>query len=218
MNKPHVIELEWLQCVGQVNSARGLSALREPHHAAVIWRRTIPTPLQSWLDGLDPENIPFGRVILPPYAVASALGILCDASGLPDSQERTWLQTDIAFLADSFAELMGARYLRLRLEVVEDNACHKFHVDSLVARLICTYRGTGTQFGISECGRQPEEYVTVPTGSPIVLRGKLWPEQPASGLLHRSPPIKGSGETRLVLVFDPIEDPDIEPDNLYTAL
>lgn len=35
-------------------------------------------------------------------------------------------------------------------------------------------------------------------------------ERPASGLLHRSPPIEGAGETRLVLVLDPIHDPEIE--------
>ncbi|GGG66682.1 hypothetical protein GCM10011415_11900 [Salipiger pallidus] len=50
------------------------------------------------------------------------------------------------------------------------------------------------------------EVLTVPTGSPIVLRGTRWPESPLSGLLHRSPPIAGTGETRLLLVLDPVED------------
>ncbi|ESQ13779.1 MAG: hypothetical protein N838_33160, partial [Thiohalocapsa sp. PB-PSB1] len=49
---------------------------------------------------------------------------------------------------------------------------------------------------------------TVPTGAPILLRGTLWPEQPKSGLLHRSPPIEGSGETRLLLVLDPMDGPE----------
>jgi len=40
------------------------------------------------------------------------------------------------------------------------------------------------------------------------MRGTLWPAKPATGLLHRSPPIEGSGETRLLLVLDPIYDPD----------
>jgi hypothetical protein len=48
----------------------------------------------------------------------------------------------------------------------------------------------------------------VPTGAPILLRGTLWPEQPKSGLLHRSPPIEGSGETRLLLVLDPMDGPE----------
>ena len=35
---------------------------------------------------------------------------------------------------------------------------------------------------------------------------------PITGLLHRSPPIEGTGETRLVLVLDPIDDLDEELD------
>ncbi|ESQ13777.1 MAG: hypothetical protein N838_33150 [Thiohalocapsa sp. PB-PSB1] len=34
------------------------------------------------------------------------------------------------------------------------------------------------------------------------------PESPRSGLLHRSPPIEGSGETRLLLVLDPMDGPE----------
>lgn len=50
----------------------------------------------------------------------------------------------------------------------------------------------------------------MPTGAPIPLRGTLWPEGPRSGLLHRLPPIEGTGETRLVLVLDPVDDPEEE--------
>ena len=45
---------------------------------------------------------------------------------------------------------------------------------------------------------------TVPTGSPMILRGSHWERQNNQGLLHRSPPIEGSGETRFVVVIDPI--------------
>ncbi|MEO1549526.1 MAG: DUF1826 domain-containing protein, partial [Pseudomonadota bacterium] len=65
----------------------------------------------------------------------------------------------------------------------------------------------GTQYGISVDGTEPARVFTVQTGAPILLRGTEWPEEPKSGLLHRSPPIEGSGETRLVLVLDPIFDP-----------
>ena len=39
------------------------------------------------------------------------------------------------------------------------------------------------------------------------------PERPNAGLRHRSPPIEGTGETRLVLVLDPIVDPDNYPEH-----
>lgn len=116
------------------------------------------------------------------------------------------LVDDIAALADVFADVMHAPYLRLRLDVIKTNACRKFHIDAVTARLVCTYRGTGTQYGISTDGTEPKRIFTVPTVSPILLRGTLWPETPRSGLLHRSPPIEGTGETRLLLVLDPIVD------------
>lgn len=72
-------------------------------------------------------------------------------------------------------------------------------------------------------GRQANSVVryvhaqTVATGSPLLLRGTRWPAQPASGLLHRSPPIEGTGETRLVLVLDPVTDPGDEVESHLTT-
>jgi hypothetical protein len=110
---------------------------------------------------------------------------------------------------------MRCDHVQLRLDVVDTNACSKFHIDAVTARLVCTYRGTGTQYGISERGKEPAEILTVPTGSPIFLRGTRWPESPPVGLLHRSPPIAGTGETRLLLVLDPVTDPEQDDDAVY---
>lgn len=194
--------------VGVADDPASLGVFREPGCAAAVWRRQTPPDVQSWLDGLDPDILPRGRVILPTNAVAETVGHLCDMSGLPAGPERDWLQQDIVSLADMFADLMGADFLRLRLDVVTTNACRKFHIDAITGRLVCTYRGTGTQYGVSADGDDPKRVVTVQTGVPILLRGTLWPAEPASGLLHRSPPIEGTGETRLVLVLDPVSDPD----------
>ena len=185
-----------------------LKTVLEPQCPAALWNRTMPEAVLDWLDHLDPDLLPSGRVILQPLAVGDVIDQLCDISGLPEGPERSWLRADVMFLSDYFASLTKTRYLRLRLDVVQHNACRKFHVDAITARLICTYRGTGTQYGCGVAGGDPDEVFTVPTGAPIVLRGTLWPEEPATGLLHRSPPIEGTGETRLMLVLDPIDDPD----------
>ena len=131
-------------------------------------------------------------------------------SGLQASPGREWLQNDIVALAEIFADLMEAPFLRVRLQAVATNACRKFHVDALTARLVCTYRGTGTQYGTSVRDQDPGRVFTVQTGAPILLRGTQWSETPPSGLRHRSPPIEESGETRLLLVLDPITDPETE--------
>lgn len=187
-----------------------LKIFLQPGCAAAIWRRQPTQAFQDWIDTLDPSLLPQGRIILRPEAVRSAVTALCDAAGTPDCLERGQLTDDISALAEIFADLMGARYLRLRLQAVTTNACRKFHIDAIKARLVCTYRGHGTQYGNSTDGGDPARVFAVATGASILLRGTLWPSRPASGLLHRSPPIEGTGETRLVLVLDVIDDPEDE--------
>ncbi|MEM7472481.1 MAG: DUF1826 domain-containing protein [Pseudomonadota bacterium] len=196
------------------NDPSALDTFLHDHCAAAILRKQTPDRVQSWLNALEPEQLPRGRVILPPSAVAETLGHLCDIAGLPAGPERNWLEADIDDLAQTFAKLMEARFLRLRLDVITTNACRRFHVDAITARLICTYRGTGTQYGIATDPSGPKDIYTVETGAPILLRGTLWPETPSSGLLHRSPPIEGTGEARLVLVLDKVDDPADEAEHL----
>ncbi len=183
-----------------------LAIIREPECAAAIWRRQPDHGFQSWLDTLAPDQLPNGRIVLRPEAVPDAITQLCEIARTPHGTERALLIEDVADLAHLFADLMQARYLRLRLQAVKTNACRKFHIDAITARLICTYRGTGTQYGKSRNGNDPAQVFTAPTGSPVLLRGTLWPQEPNCGLLHRSPPIEGKGETRLVLVLDPVFD------------
>ncbi|ATG36079.1 hypothetical protein PhaeoP23_01944 [Phaeobacter piscinae] len=195
----------------------GLRRFLDPDCAALIWQREAPANVQHWLDRVDPDRLPRGRVIVQPDMVARVFAEVCAMSRLPQGPEQDWLQADVTRLAGAFSSLMDTRYLRFRLDVVTTNACRKFHIDAIAARLVCTYRGTGTQLGLSHQGEPPAHVQTVATGFPLLLRGTRWPAQPASGLLHRSPPIEGSGETRLVLVLDPVTDPEEEVDNHLAA-
>ncbi|MGF1446368.1 MAG: DUF1826 domain-containing protein [Pikeienuella sp.] len=198
--------------VSVTEDPEGLSEIHDDGCDAVIWRRDPLPSFQPWVDALKPEQLPKARVILRPDATRSALREICQTSGTPDCEDRDRLIDDVAALSERFAGLMEAPYLRLRLDVITTNACRRFHIDSVTARLICTYRGTGTQYGLAVAGAEPDPILTVPTGAPILLRGTLWPGQAQSGLLHRSPPIAGTGETRLVLVLDPILNLEDAPD------
>ncbi len=194
--------------VAVADNAQALDAFLKPGCAAAIWRRQPSPGIQAWLDALSPKQLPQGRVILRPDAVADTVQQLCDIAKVPSAPERDWLVKDISELGQIFSNLMRVQLLRLRLEAVSDDACRKFHIDAVTARLVCTYRGPGTQYGISTDGHVPRRVFSVPTGAPALFRGALWPEEPPSGLLHRSPPIEGTGETRLFLVFDPVFDPE----------
>ena len=200
-----------LQTVAQTQSALGLSAIRSAGCAAAIWHRDPLTEFQAWIDTLEPAMLPTFRTTLRPERVRQAVTQVCEICDTPVCANRDRLIDDVAAMADIFADLMSAPYVALRLEAVTSDACRKFHIDALTARLICTYRGPGTQYGIAVNGAQPESIATVPTGSPLVLRGTLWPEQPPASLRHRSPPIKGSGQTRLVLVLDAVADLEGRP-------
>lgn len=193
--------------VAVADTPEGLSALREPGRAAAIWRRQPMPAFLTWLDAIPLEHLPNGRVILRPEAVRDGVDRLCAIAGTPEGEGRDRLCDDVAALADIFAGVMHARYLRLRLAPVDTDGCRRFHVDAIRARLVCTYRGPGTQYAVSPDVAPPIRVFQVPTGAPILLRGTLWPGDPV-GLMHRSPPIEGTGVTRLVLVLDVMDDPE----------
>lgn len=197
--------------VETATAPKELFSITNPHCSAILWHREPLRSFQSWIDNQCPENLPRARVVLPVDAVHDAVSELAAASGLPEAQERSLLVDDISALANIFAGVVRTSFLRLRLDVVTTDACPKFHTDAVTARLICTYRGTGTEFGNAEDGSDPSEVFTAPTGSPLLLKGSLWPQKPKSSLLHRSPPIERTGQTRLVLVLDPAIDPGGEP-------
>ncbi|MEP1768129.1 MAG: DUF1826 domain-containing protein [Sulfitobacter sp.] len=198
------IQMETPSGVAVTETPDGLRALKDAACAAAVWNRQPVPSFQNWIDHLSPDHLPSMRVTLHPDNIRAAMTQACDAADLPDSTGRQHLISDVTALADTFCDLLNPPLLRLRMDRITTNACRRFHVDALTARLVCTYRGAGTQYGVSQGGAEPEQVFTVPTGDPILLRGTLWPEQPSSGLLHRSPPIEGTGETRLVLVLDPV--------------
>lgn len=194
--------------VASVSSPDQLGVFSDPDNAAAIWLREPQPDFQNWVNHLNPDQLPKGRLVISVNQVEAAVQQLCGDAQTPIGPERDYLQGDILELSQSFAKLMDAKFIRLRMDVVTTNACRKFHIDSVTARLVCTYRGTGTQYGFSQNSDDPEAVFTVPTGSPILLHGSLRPRASHNRLLHRSPPIEGTGETRLVLVIDPIFDPE----------
>ncbi|MEM8836714.1 MAG: DUF1826 domain-containing protein [Pseudomonadota bacterium] len=193
--------------VGIAENPAGLRTLHRPGCAAVIWRRQPPVGFQSWIDAMDVDLLPQTQLFLAPGKIAGAMDTLCAKAGMPAGEERDWLARDIATLAELFSWVMPAPLLRLRLIVGSTYARPKFHVDETSARLICTYRGPGTQYGVSINGADPTKILTIPTGAPAILRGKYWPEGQRSGVLHRSPPTVAMGETRFLLILDPVAGP-----------
>jgi hypothetical protein len=206
-------------CEEIIDHAKGVVIAKEPKDlvhirdadcAAAVWHRQFQPEFRQWINDLPAQNLPEGRLVLPKERVSDAVRQLCEMAEMPADPNRDLFINDVDSLSQLFAAVVETQYLRVRIEKVSDNACRKFHRDAVPARLVCTYRGRGTEYGTSIDGGDPEQIYSASTGAPILLRGSEWPEYPSSNLLHRSPPIEGTGETRLLLVLDPIFDPDNE--------
>ncbi|WP_421854880.1 DUF1826 domain-containing protein [Oricola sp.] len=197
-------------CLHLADSPAEFDAIHREDVAAVIWQRRPLESFQRWIDDLDPALLPTTRLILRPGDVPDTLKLVCDLAGTPDCADRRRLIEDAAALSKMFAQVMHTEFLRLRLDVISTDACRKFHVDAVTARLVCAYRGKGTQYGVSYNGSHPDLVNTVPTGMPMIMRGARWHASGALDFVHRSPPIEGTGATRLLLVLDPVDDPGDE--------
>ncbi len=107
------------------------------------------------------------------------------------------MRIDISNLGSRFMKLMHVDKLRVRIEGVTGNACKKLHADYTDLRLITTYAGAGTDYA-PQNDRRLER---MPTGAVGLFKGKLFGNG-HTPCLHRSPPIEGTNEARLVLVID----------------
>ena len=201
---------DFTRFVHMVEDPSQLTVFSEKNYPAVIWSRQILPDFQSWIDQIDPTLLPNSRKVVHKSVIQETLEDVFNNARIPQSDQLDWLLKDITQLGKVFSNLMQVDFLRLRLDVVSTNSCRKFHVDSVTGRLICTYRGEGTQCGISRDENEPVDIFSVPTGSPVLLSGLLSSKENGLELLHRSPPIEGTGVKRFVLVFDPIIDPENE--------
>ena len=143
-------------------------------------------------------------MLLPPEAMATALSHAFDIAGAPACAPRADLCAELQRIACAFAAGIArghAPMLSMRIEPVADDGCRRFHIDAVPLRLVCALRGRGAQYGAGTPGALPDRVDEAPPGAVLLLRGKGWPGG-APAFLHRSPPIEGSGETRLLFVLD----------------
>lgn len=174
--------------------------------------RRIYGGVAATLDDLSPEALPRLRFegavddLQPPLrrAIAERLD---GPRWLAD-----WLVKDVVDQAETMAQFTGAPALRVRLDVIDDDHCRKFHVDDVHLRLLTTYRGPGTEWlqprwtDRLASGRMPPPDAVrhLARGEIAILRGAKGATAERPGALHRSPAIAGTGVVRLLLVIDEI--------------
>jgi len=190
-----------------------LAGIRAPEITLALWQRSPCAEISDWLTTVDFDAIEDLRFETELAALGDDVREGLMEAGYPDVAARELLATDIADLARRFLTLMDENHAVIRLEVVEDDACRRFHADYVTTRLISTYAGPGTEWlGQADAAALgegvPMSTLTIHrlgTGDVGLFKGRLW--APENAISHRSPPIAGTGKRRLVLVIDPGKEP-----------
>ena len=203
--------------VQTVQSRDGLCAISNSATKLVIWNRSLPDQLQTWLGQMSIDQPPHVRVLVKTSDVRCAMELTFKDRNLRMKNVTDLLIEDIENLASVYAEITGEEMVDIRLERVTDNACWKFHRDYVKTRLLTTYLGPNTEWILPEYGEQalrqqlqyrgPIESLT--PHDVAIFKGCSSPTE--AGIVHRSPPIEGTGYVRLLLCLNQKSDTSPAP-------
>lgn len=168
-----------------------LATIDQPEVTLAVWAR--PSPLLA----PDLEDFPTIRFAAATPAVAA--GVREALGALPSQRWHETLAADVARLAMLYATWTGEERVEVRIERVTGNGCWKFHADYVGLRLITTYCGQATQW-LPLGATADTAPRALSAGDVGLFKGRERAGDRA--IIHRSPPIAGTGEDRLLLVID----------------
>ena len=225
MNAPH----EWRQGLPAVTAASvrrceslgDVTDIFDPDAQIAIHPRQIDRAIVAWLNAAA-----HGGLLGNGFRTGLGAGERLADDLLPDLPCRELLATDISDLAEIYCELLGCPQAGVRLEVVAGAMCPRFHVDRVGIRMLCTYRGPGTEWlddsdadrrllgrraeGASDesCGLilDPRAVQMVPPFAIALLKGSLWQGNAERGIIHRSPVVTLPESPRVLLAIDAFWD------------
>tara|TARA_R110000787_G_scaffold24088_4_gene68622 strand:- start:1032 stop:1712 length:681 start_codon:yes stop_codon:yes gene_type:complete len=185
-----------------------LHSIRDPSVALALWHRQLPVCVQTWLGSLSPDELPRGRVLVRQAGFRHAFDEFLNESGAPAGEEASLFVSDLVRISTLFADIAGTGLVDIGLDVVQHDSCWKFHRDHVRLRLLTTYRGPGTHFvGQEDADRAVEQQRAfrgtirqIPPHAVALFKGAK--DAFGNGVVHRSPPIAGTGQTRLVLTLN----------------
>ena len=191
------------------DAAEGLAAIGNPGMELVIWRRALPLRFQTWLERMDESCLPDIRVLVRPSDLRRAVEPhFDDCGGMLPGAMRDLLLGDVDDLVSAFARITQSDLVDVRLERIGHDACWKFHRDCVEARILTTYRGPATEWvepiDAERALREQRSYKgpleRLRVHDVAIFKGSC--VGPGSGIVHRSPPVAGTGHTRLLLCLN----------------
>jgi len=204
-------ELTWPEHAARSADPDALSAILMPGINLAIWERKVAPEVPDVKTLAEINDI---SLTAEADQVGAAMIVALKEAGYP-AEVIGPLTADIAAHANRLAQLLVCDTLAIRLEVIETDACRRFHADYVSVRLILTYVGPGTQWLDNVAAIRLRNGAAVETldvrnvsaGQIALFKGRKW--SPDGAIVHRSPPIADTGQRRLVLVIDPVLDAQI---------
>ena len=203
--------------------------------------------MEKWLEGLEEDEYEFGEIAVAQVQIArekleGACGDECDdpscedtarisiagpegicqacdelVEELPDSIQEH-VRSDAESIAKMLARLCpNVPWLTLRLEIVQHNACIKWHQDAYTCRTLVTYVGPGTctaddasvLWNVFEktsdmetndsCVPRDSIHQMEPNAI-LLMKGDAWPGIRGKGLTHKAPEISGDNPPKRLLL------------------
>lgn len=203
----------------EVDSLAGLVSIFQTGVGLCLLPRPRDPAIDAYLAAAAPRLGAGLRQVVP-----AARGLA--ATHLPDLPGRQALVSDIAFLVALYGDLLGCERVGLRLEVVSRAMCPRFHFDRTGIRMLCTWRGPGTEWledacadrrklghGANGLGDEHSGLILdadgigqVPPYAIALLKGELWQGNAGQGVIHRSPAVPLELTPRVLLALDAVWD------------
>ncbi len=182
-----------------------------------VWQHSLNEDMTPCIESLIKQKPTFSTVIIltPDNAYQHI------AECLNGIEHNHTLCEHISLLVDMFCTLFELQYAGLRLKLLTQPMCPKFHVDNVACRLVTTLYGPATQWlpqsavnrnklGFNGNGLadeysgviKPNSHVEqLSCGDIALLKGEHWHNNEQAGLVHRSP-VTEQNIPRLLLTLD----------------
>lgn len=179
-----------------------------------LWQRRLPVQIEDFATLLLAQKQPLAESLTVALEHADApVQLPTLAAGYTDLHGYAAFVSDVEWLVQAFACLLDARHIGVRLRILEQAMCPRFHVDHVPLRLITTYAGIGSQWlregvmaraRLGDARAEPEDAGLIEqlvAGEVALAKGEKWLGNEGAGLIHRSPQPQ-VGERRLLLTLD----------------
>ena len=205
--------LESSHAIGQEPSV--LDQILYPGVNLGLWQRPADAEITEELSSLKASDLPDMRCMTSPKSFDDDVRSLLQQRNIDPFAYANW-RSDLRQLADYFFCVHDNRDVTIRLVTTNEDGCRRFHSDRTHLRLLCTYHGPGTEWLANEqvdrlalanglTNEEIMQYAEPLEFAPFwvgIMKGEAYPDNKGQGLVHRSPPIAGSGKIRVLFCLD----------------